>query len=228
MGLRRGFWSRLFGEPRGVFGWVGARVMRPAMKQYSRTMATELLLKPGDELLDVGCGSGRLLAEHAAHVRHVAGLDISGIQVGMARERLSERIAAGTAEIVLGDAAELPWEDGSFSVVTSLEVLKHIADPEGALREMHRVLRPGGRAVFTMGEYVQPGWGGTDESGARNAWGVWNWSDADAQRLVEEAGFVDVALSVLPVAYESRLVHATKPVAADARGATESPEAATV
>ncbi len=75
---------------------------------------------------------------------------------------------------------------------------------------MYRVLRPGGRAVFTLGEYAKAGWGATDQSAARNAWGVWNWSDADAQRLVEKAGFVDVALSVLPVAYKSRLVHATK------------------
>ena len=228
VGYRRGFWSRLFGEPRGPIGWVGARVMGSAMEQYTLAMAAELPLQPDDELLDVGCGSGRLLAEHAAHVRYVAGLDISEIQVGLARKRLSNRIAEGTAEIVLGDSANLPWEDGRFSVVTSLEALKHIGDTEGTLRDMYRVLRPGGRAVFTLGEHVKAGWGATDESGARNAWGVWNWSDADAQRLVEEAGFVDVALSVLPVAYKSRLVHATKPAAPaaeDASEATKSPEA---
>jgi pimeloyl-ACP methyl ester carboxylesterase/SAM-dependent methyltransferase len=228
IGYRRRLWGRMFGEPRGALGWVGARVMEPAMTQYTRAMAAALPLQPDDALLDVGCGSGRLLAEHAAHVRYVAGLDISEIQVGLARERLSSRIAAGTAEVVLGDAADLPWEDGRFSVVTSLEVLKHSADPEGTLREMYRVLRPGGRAVFTMGEYVKAAWGGTDESGARNAWGVWNWSDADAQRLVEEAGFVDVDLSLLPVAYKSRLVRASKPAASAAGAAseaTESPEA---
>ncbi len=65
VGYRRELWSRLFGEPRGAVGWVGARVMGSAMKQYTRAMAAELPLRPDDELLDIGCGSGRLLAEHA-------------------------------------------------------------------------------------------------------------------------------------------------------------------
>jgi len=45
-------------------------------------------------------------------VRYVAGLDLSEIQLGMARQRLADRIGAGTAEIVMGDAMALPWEDG--------------------------------------------------------------------------------------------------------------------
>ncbi len=105
---------------------------------YRRAMAAELELGPDDELLDVGCGVGGLLAEHAAHVRYVAGLDASEIQIEMARRRLADRIVAGTAEVVLGDAADLPWEDDRFSVVASLEALKFMPDPEGTLREMHR------------------------------------------------------------------------------------------
>lgn len=210
MGLREAFWSRLFGVPRGPVGWVGARLMPLISASYSRAMAAELDLQPDDELLDVGCGSGGLLADQAAHVRYVAGIDISETQVGLARKRLADGIAAGTAEIVLGDGAALPWDDDRFSVVTSLEALKHTSDPEAMLREMHRVLRPGGRAVFTIGEHVKAGWGATDESGARDAWGIWSWSDADAIRLVEQAGFVDIAVSVLPVRFESRLVRAKK------------------
>lgn len=87
--------------------------------------------------MEVGCGSARMLAEQATHVRFVAGLDLSDIQVAMASKRLAERIAAGTAEIVKGDMA-LPWADGRFSVVGSLNCLKFVPDPLKALIEMHR------------------------------------------------------------------------------------------
>jgi demethylmenaquinone methyltransferase/2-methoxy-6-polyprenyl-1,4-benzoquinol methylase len=178
-----------------------------AMKgKFYRAMAEELQLQADDELLDVGCGSARLFADHAGHVRYVAGLDASEMQVEMARRRLTDRIAAGTAEIVLGDAADLPWEDGRFSAVTSLDALKFVPDPAAALREMCRVLQPGGRAVIAMGDdssKVDPE--------LHDKWGVWSWSDADAQRLVEEVGFVDVSISVLPVSTKAQLVRAMKP-----------------
>ena len=194
---------------------------------FYRSMAAELDLQADDELLDVGCGSAKLFIEHAGHVRYVAGLDASDIQVEMARRNLAGRIAAGTAEIVLGDAADLPWEDGRFSVIMSIDAMKFLPDPEGALREMHRVLRPGGRAVITMGDDSRARVGSA-ASGTRNAFGIWCWSDADAARLVEEAGFVDVTVSVLPVLSKSQLVQCTKPAASgaeDVRGKAESVEA---
>lgn len=209
MGVRRRFWGRFHGVPRGLIGRIGIRVMAPAPR--ARLIAEDLDLQPDDEVLDVGCGAGLLLAEHAAHVRYAAGLDASELMVGMARERLAERIAAGTAEIILGDAAALPWDDERFTVATSLEVLKHVSDPEAVLREMYRVLRPAGRARMTMGEHLKAPWGSTDESGVRDAWGIWSWSDADARRLVEEAGFAEVSVSVMPVRNKARLVSAVKP-----------------
>jgi SAM-dependent methyltransferase len=223
MGLRRSFEFAFLGKPNGPLGRIGARLMASMKGKFYRSMAAELDLQPDDELLDVGCGSAGLLVEHAAHVRYVAGLDASEIQVGMARTRLAERIAAGTAEIVLGDAAALPWEDGRFSLVTSLDSMKFVPDPAAALREMHRVLRPGGRAVITMGDDAKMLVGSTDRSGTRDAWGMWHWGDADAQRLMEQAGFVDVAVSVLPVFSKSQLVRGTKPAPS---GVEDTPETA--
>jgi SAM-dependent methyltransferase len=210
MGLRRSFEYALLGVPHGPLGHVGAWLMASMKGKFYGCMASELDLQAGDELLDVGCGSARFFAEHAGHVRYVAGIDASELQIEMARKRLAERIAAGTAEIVLGDAAALPWEDSRFGVVTSLDTMKFTSDPGGALAEMHRVLRPGGRAVFTMGDNTKALLGRTDKSGTRDAWGVWFWSDADAARLVEEAGFTDISVTVLPVPSKSQLVRAAK------------------
>jgi demethylmenaquinone methyltransferase/2-methoxy-6-polyprenyl-1,4-benzoquinol methylase len=91
-----------------------------------------------------------LLAEHAKRARHVAGPDASDLQLDVARQRLADRLAAGTAELVKGDAAALPWADGRFGVVTSMFCLKFVPDPLKALEEMFRVLRPGGRAVVAL------------------------------------------------------------------------------
>jgi SAM-dependent methyltransferase len=194
---RERFWFTSQGLPTGALGWVGAREMALEHRPMYATMAKELDLQPDDDLLDVGCGSAGLLKYHAADVRHVAGLDASEIQVGMARRRLAERIAAGTAEIVLGDAAALPWEDGRFSVVTAVAFMEFVPDPLKALSEMHRVLATGGRVVLTMGMRV----GDAAESGTKSAWGLWRWSEADARRLMEEAGFGDVSVSPPSTAY---------------------------
>src|SRR3990170_212621 len=188
MGVRRSFWFPFFGVPRGRLGKVGARVMPRMVGPLYPMMARELDLRPDDDLLDVGCGSARLLAEQASHVRYAVGLDASEIQVRMARERLAERIAAGTAEVVLGDAMAMPWEDGRFSVISCLYCLKFVPDPQKALREMSRVLRPGGRAVLTFDEDVKY----RRRSGAIDAFGQWQWSADAARRMMEEAGFTDV------------------------------------
>ena len=194
MGWRERLMRTATGLPSGPLGWVATWQMAFEHRRAYATMAQELGLQPDDDLLDVGCGSAAFLQRQAAHERHVAGLDASEIPVGMARRRLADRIAAGTAEIVLGDAVAMPWPDDRFSVVTAYVLPEIVPDPLKALSEMHRVLRPGGRAVFSLGFPLKD----ARLSGTKNAWGMWRWSEADARRLLEEAGFGDVAVSPPP------------------------------
>ena len=109
--------------------------------------ASRLDLTSDDEVLDVACGSGAFLRKHASHVRRVAGLDHSDDLIAFAQRENHERIAAGTAEFVVGDATALPWDDNEFTVVTCNCIDCFAAKTRPALEEMYRVLRPGGRIL---------------------------------------------------------------------------------
>ena len=89
-------------------------------------------------LLDAGCGTGGNLAHLAGTGRRV-GLDRASAALARCRRR-------GLAELVRGDVAALPFAGGSFAAVVSASVIYHqwVTDPAVALRECHRVLRPGG------------------------------------------------------------------------------------
>ncbi|HEY5247599.1 MAG TPA: class I SAM-dependent methyltransferase [Dermatophilaceae bacterium] len=164
-------------------------------------LARELMLRPEDDLLEVACGSGVFLADQAQQVHRVAGLDLSGIQVDLARRRLADRIAAGTVEIVQGDAAALPWHDDTFSVVTCMGSFEAFPEPERVLAELVRVLRPGGRAVLNIGERVPPGTQTHQVLGA-----IWVWSEDDVRHMVEQAGLSDVQMSYASSSGDSRLI----------------------
>jgi ubiquinone/menaquinone biosynthesis C-methylase UbiE len=117
MGIR----DRLISQgvnPHGAFGWVAAWIMVLLSDTYCSNLADLLRLRPEDEVLDVACGAGVFLKKRAAIARYVAGIDHSDIQFRMARRRNRERIAAATAEIVVGEAAALPRPDSRFTAVT--------------------------------------------------------------------------------------------------------------
>ena len=182
------------GVPSGPLGWVSTRTVFPLTSgTLYQALAEALNLQPDDEVLDVGCGSGAFLAQHAGQVRRVAGIDLSDIQIDLARRQLADRISAGTADIVHGDASELPWPDASFTAVTCMAAFEVFPDPEQVLGEVCRVLRPGGRAVMTIGERVSAG------TQTERRWGaLWVWSEDDVLGMVKQAGFTDVTLHYAP------------------------------
>ncbi len=99
---------------------------------------------PNDLAVDLACGAGTLALRFARHVKWICGLDFT--PAILARTRLNA-IKQGLANLVciLGDAQALPFGDGSLDVAVTSYSLHHILDPAKVLKEMARVIKPGGR-----------------------------------------------------------------------------------
>ena len=134
----------------------GIHALMKARREYAPWMADQLdyARSAGLEVLDVGCGQGIDVCEFALAGASVTGIDLTPRHVELAQRHVEE--AGIEATIVQGDAESLPFLGGSFDVVVSNGVLHHTPDMDTALREIHRVLRPGGR--FTVILYNRNSW----------------------------------------------------------------------
>jgi demethylmenaquinone methyltransferase/2-methoxy-6-polyprenyl-1,4-benzoquinol methylase len=146
-----------------MFGRVATRydllntVMTAGLHHSWRQRAVDRAeLSPGDTALDVCCGTGDLALELAGRVApggHVVGCDFSEPMLDLAREKASAREASGV-RFEWADALSLPYDAGRFDAVTVGFGVRNLADLARGLREMTRVLRPGGRLVVL--EITQP------------------------------------------------------------------------
>jgi demethylmenaquinone methyltransferase/2-methoxy-6-polyprenyl-1,4-benzoquinol methylase len=146
-----------------MFDRVAARydllnsLMSAGLHHRWRERAAEIAtLRPGDSALDVCCGTGDLALELARLVTpdgHVVGCDFSEPMLDLARDKAAERSAAGV-RFEWADALELPYDGERFDAVTVGFGVRNLADLDRGLREMARVLKPGGRAVIL--EITQP------------------------------------------------------------------------
>jgi len=125
------------------------RVMTAGLDGRWRRLTAETAVRPGDRVLDAACGTGDLaIADRRAGAAHVTGLDFSEQMLARARRK------AADVEWVQGDLLALPFEDGSFDAATVGFGVRNVDDLSLALRELRRVLRPGGRLAIL--EITQP------------------------------------------------------------------------
>ncbi|MDD1773854.1 MAG: methyltransferase domain-containing protein [Methanomassiliicoccales archaeon] len=105
-------------------------------------------------ILDVGCGFGDLTVVLTDMGAKVCGLDITRSMIGVGMSR-AKRFGSD-ADFTVGDAQSLPFSAGSFDIVVAMRAIHHFPDIPGFLKEVHRVLRLGGKAVFLEPQKSNP------------------------------------------------------------------------
>lgn len=169
----------------------------PDVVEQRRVVREALALRPGERVLDIGCGPGLLAVEMAEAVGaegRVHGVDLSPSMLAIAGRR---PVAPGAAPIALdeADASSLPFPDRSFDVVVSTQVYEYVADMPAALAEARRVLVPGGRLLILDTDWDSIVWRSADDGRMARVLSAWDehLAHRDLPRLLpellSEAGF---------------------------------------
>jgi SAM-dependent methyltransferase len=127
-------------------------------------------------ILDVGCGTGANLLM-LSQFGDAEGVDLSEDALAFCRER-------GLKNVKLGAAEKLPYDDGTFDLVTALDVVEHMDDDLAGLKEMRRVLRPGGRVLLFVPTFMFL-WGLQDDVSHHRR----RYRLPELTRVLEQAGF---------------------------------------
>lgn len=132
-----------FGEDIGQSGWISA--------EEQNRFIPALGLCRGKRLLDIACGSGGPALRIAEKTQcGLVGIDLHEQAVSTARSLASQRTLAEPARFQVADAAErLPFQDNSFHAITCIDSINHLPDRPRLISEWARVLKPGGRLLFT-------------------------------------------------------------------------------
>ncbi len=194
MGVAHGLIKMVGRQARKPSGWLGKMLYGHLATRGHRPLTNWAIglmgVQPADQVLDIGCGAGmaiQLLAQIAAE-GFVAGVDYSEDMVQQARKRNAPAVRAGRVQILHGDVALVPYDDESFDKVIAVETFYFWPDPVANLREVRRVMRPGGLVALVMeGSKESPDREKQIALAARMEFPV--YSGAEMEEMLTAAGF---------------------------------------
>ncbi|MEM9103743.1 MAG: class I SAM-dependent methyltransferase [Pseudomonadota bacterium] len=146
--------ARQAAKPRGLLGKIFGSAMKKMNKNVITWVVRRLDIHPNDKILDIGFGPGESIMQIANRLDKgfVIGVDCSDTMVQMATKKNRKAIAAGKAELYQGQAEKLLFPNIFFDKVLCIHVIYFWKNPEIELKEIFRVLVPGGRCVFFIGD----------------------------------------------------------------------------
>jgi ubiquinone/menaquinone biosynthesis C-methylase UbiE len=153
------FIARQSARPSGLLGRVIAKIMAHETSDLNERAVHLIRPSPSDRVLEIGFGHGRTIERLANVVSkgRVCGIDVSESMLNMATRRNRRAIAEGRVELRRGDCASIPFNDAIFDGALTVHTLYFWSDPPACLREIRRILKPGGRLVlgFLRGDSAQ-------------------------------------------------------------------------
>jgi SAM-dependent methyltransferase len=189
-------------KPTGPVGRRVARVMNMTHSGLTDWGLSHVTIGHADCILDIGCGGGRTIQKLAtiASNGYVTGLDYSSASVEVARQTNADAIAAGRVTVKHGSVAALPFTDRTFDLVTAVETHYYWPDLEHSMREILRVLKPGGTFAL-IAETVKDRQPNPLYRLAMPLLGAHYLTTDQHSDLLQRAGFVDVVVDTRAVGW---------------------------
>ena len=178
-------------KPTGFFGRFQAKAMARGHKEIYKKTLELINLKNDDKYLEIGFGSGVFINKYISHVSKIAGIDYSEDMVKLASTINRELVTSGKAEFKQGNASSLPWADNEFTVVVAIEVFFFLNETEKTLKEIFRVLKPGGRLIIEMAFNKDDG---ADHTRYIKKMGLKLYSGEEIKKLLKNAGFNNIVI----------------------------------
>lgn len=184
---------------------IEAVYLTPDVVAQRQQVLQRIAPQPNERVLDIGCGPGltsQALGEAVGATGRVLAVDIAEPMLDLARHRCA---AMPQVQFQNLNVTNLPMADGSFDMALATQVYEYVPDIAQALKELARVLRPGGRALLVDTDWESAVWASRNDARMRQVLDTWNqhipWPQLprSLMQALQQAGFKDVQVEVMPL-----------------------------